>query len=88
MLFAYCFQIDGGLPRRGEIEASSRPEAVKLATLRHATDGGTITISRIFEPPLRHGHRPPTAPELPRINFRHSLYERPLRRQARRETAG
>lgn len=84
MLFSYSVQIGDGAPRRGEVEASSATEAAKFAALRHADQGlGRITISHIFEPPLRHGLRILEAHDLPRINFKHSLYERPLRRQAR-----
>lgn len=84
MLFSYSVQIGDGAPRRGEVEASSATDAAKFAALRHADQGlGCVVISRIFEPPLHHGLRVLEAHDLPRVNFKHSLYERPLRRQAR-----
>lgn len=83
-LYAYSVQIDGGSPRRGEVEASDANEAAKSAALRHADEGsGRVVISRVFEPPPRHGLRQLEPLDLPRLNFRHSLYERPLRRQPR-----
>lgn len=80
-IYAYTVKVDG-VTKAGEVDANDERDARRRARYHHRSDGVSVEVGMVFQPPQRRGlASPPPRLPLPRVNYRRELYEQQIRKE-------